>query len=118
MSTVNYIEHVAAGQTDPEFPCKFIVKWAIQEHRADASVFTASYTSTGPGYPPHLEAIADDADPEAVFDFRWDGCANWDFAPRGCMLHTCCDDDVQAFAELMIYLHKRAAALIPMAANR
>ena len=112
------IEHVSACQAEPGFPCRFIIKWTIHDHRADAAVFPASYVSTGPNDPPQLEELAADADPDAVFDFRWDGCANWNFSPRGCMLHTCTDDDVQAFAELMIYLHKRAAELIPLAVNR
>jgi hypothetical protein len=109
-------EHIGAGPPDPDRPVRFIVKWTVYEGSADALAFEAPYTTDGDK--PVLEPNVDGEEPLVDADIRWDGCANWGMSTKGLALHTCGADDVQALAELLIYLHRRAGELIPMAGNR
>lgn len=102
-------DHVGAGEHDDRFPVKFVVRWKVYEHRAEAQVFEAGYT----GDPPTVDPVGANAPPDAVVSLRWDGCGNWDLCPGGMQLHTCGRNDVQAWAELLVFLHKRAHELIP-----
>lgn len=110
-TTTKAIDHIGVGEIDDRFPVKFVIVWEIAEYLAKATVYEAAYSSIG-DETPRLENPEGGEKPEVVATFRWDGCGNWDFAPEGCMLHTCGRNDVQAFAEMMVHLHKRAHELI------
>jgi hypothetical protein len=107
-------EHIGAGPPDDR-PVRFIVKWTVYEASADALAFEAPYTSERPGGPLILVPNVDGEEPLVDADIRWDGCANWGMSTKGLALHTCGTGDVQAIAELLVYLHRRAGELIPMA---
>lgn len=107
-------DHVGAGEVDETYPVKFIVRWTVYEHRAEAKVYEASYSGRG-GIDdvPVLDEVPEDASHDMEVDLRWDGCGNWDLSPGGMLLHTCGRNDVQALAELLVFLHRRAHELIP-----
>lgn len=107
-------EHIGAGPIDPDRPVRFIVKWTVYEARADALAYEAPYTVDASGKPV-LETDISDEEPLVDADIRWDGCANWGMSTKGLALHTCNSGEVQALAEVLVYLYRRAGELIPAA---
>lgn len=100
-------EHIATGEVDPSRPVTWILKWTIHMSYAEVKAYEAPYSDTG------LVTDVEGEDPLFDADIRWDGCANWGLSTRGLAVHTCCGNDVQSIAELLLYLYKRAGELIP-----
>ena len=94
---------MATGEITERIGERFTITWTVHEAYAEVKAYDAP--------PP------EPADDEPLIDatIKWDGCANWGVSTRGLAVHTCGAEDVQALAGLLMYLHKRAGELIPMA---
>lgn len=99
-------EHIATGKEDPDYPVTWIIKWTIHESYANVRAYEAPYSDRG------LEPDVGVEEPVIDATIHWNGCADWS-REHVFSAHTCCGNDVQNLAELLLYLYKRAGELIP-----